>query len=299
MKGLLENLNLKLLSLAAALVLYSLVHSTQDVQRTVVLNVAARVPPKEGKRLLVTQIPPISVTVRGPRSLVEDLNADSLGNLPVDLRDGRQARLAFNADQIHVPPGVKVEQISPQEVELAWEDIVVRDVPIQAVLVGVPSPGFMVRGSGLLEPSSVRVTGPKSEVLVLQHARTDAFEVKDLTAGKYTRQLALAHPQSARIEFEPQSTQVTVEVIRELSERTFPKLAVAVVGSVRARTQPAEVDVKLRCPPDTARLLRAEQVVPRVRASGTGEHGSELLPVELGLEGCEATMTPSVVITKW
>ncbi|MBV9949676.1 MAG: hypothetical protein JOZ69_22735, partial [Myxococcales bacterium] len=47
-----ENLNLKLLSLAFALVLYALVHGAQDAQRALLLNVVALTPAASSNRVL-------------------------------------------------------------------------------------------------------------------------------------------------------------------------------------------------------------------------------------------------------
>src|SRR3982074_444201 len=89
----LENLNLKLLSLAFALVLYSLIHGSQQAQRSLLLSVVALTPPEASNRVLITPIPAqIRVTVRGPRSTLDDLHADDIGSVQLDLRRGNEAR---------------------------------------------------------------------------------------------------------------------------------------------------------------------------------------------------------------
>src|SRR5579872_1052954 len=133
-----ENLNLKLLSLAFALVLYSVVHGSQEAQRTMRLDIVALLPATPN-RVLTTTIPEkINVTVRGPRTSLDDLNADDL-NVQLDLRTGNESRVVFDPSMIPVPPGLKVEQIDPPAIELAWEDVVVSDVPVQVGVVGTPA----------------------------------------------------------------------------------------------------------------------------------------------------------------
>src|SRR5271165_57525 len=91
-----ENVNLKLLSLAFALALYSMVHGSQEAQRSLLLSVVALTPPQTSNRELVTPIPAeIRVTVRGARQTLDDLHADDI-QVQLDLRGGTEARLTFD-----------------------------------------------------------------------------------------------------------------------------------------------------------------------------------------------------------
>src|ERR1700730_17074550 len=223
-----ENLNLKLLSLGFALVLYSLVHGSQEAQRSLLLSVVALTPADSANRVLMTPIPAqIRVTVRGPRSTLDDLHADDMGNVQLDLHGGNETRATVKPTMIPLPPGLKVEQIDPPELDLVWEDLIVRDVPVEVGVVGTPARGFVVKGAPQSEPRVVRARGPKSEVLVVQRARADAFDVTGLTEGKYTRQLAVDRP-SGRVTFDAQSVSATVEVAREVVERPFTKVPIPV-----------------------------------------------------------------------
>jgi YbbR domain-containing protein len=297
--ALFENLNLKLLSLTFALLLYSFVHGSQDAQRSIQVSVVALTPPDSANRELVTPIPAeLRVTVRGPRSTLDDVHADDIGSVQIDLRGGNETRVTFDPSTIPVPPGLRVEQIDPPAIDLVWEDRIVRDVPVEVGIVGTPAPGFVVKGGPTADPASVRARGPKSSVMVLQHARSDAFDVTGLTAGKYTRQLAIDRP-SARLTFDLTSVAASVEITREVAERTFTRVPLAVLGHATTKAQPAEVDVRLACPPEVVRALRAEQIVPRVHVSAATEHGSDALPVQLAVDQCDAHITPPTVVVRW
>ncbi len=297
--SLMENLHLKLFSLGIALVLYSLVHGSQDAQRSLLVDLVVLLPPETGNRILANQLPPqVRLTLRGPRAQLDELHADDIGTLQVDVHSDTERRITLDPAMVHVPPGVRVEQIDPPALYLAWEEQIVRDVPIQVSVVGTPAPGFVVKGAPLAEPTTVRVHGPKSDVLTLQHARADAFDVNGLTEGVYPRHLALDKP-PGRVTFDTSNVLVTTEITREEVERPFPKLAVVVVGQPKAKTQPAEVDVRLVCPPEILRALRPEQVVPRVEERSTAATGSESLPVIVEVDKCEAHVMPAAVIVRW
>jgi YbbR domain-containing protein len=293
-----ENFNLKALSLAFALVLYSLFHG-QEEQRWILVNVAALAPPEGGDRVLQTPVPPnVRVTLRGPKSILDELRADDIGSIQVDLHKGTETRVTFEPRMVHVPAGVKVEQIDPPAIDLQWEDRVVRDVPVQVSVVGSPAPGFVVKGTPVSDPATVRARGPKSEAMVLQHARADAFDVTGLTEGKHTRTLRL-DTAPGRVTYEVPSVTVTLEIAREVSERPYTKVPIAITGQPHAKAQPPEVDVRLTCPPEILRGLRLEQIVPRVQVTSTADKGSEALPVQLTVEGCEVHLTPSTVVVRW
>jgi hypothetical protein len=294
-----ENLNLKMLSLAFALVLYALVHGSQEAQRSLLFSAVALTPPVSSNRVLMTPIPAqIRVTLRGPRSTLDDVHADDIGSVQLDLRDGNKTRETIEPSMIPVPPGLKIEQIDPPAIDLEWEDLIVRDVPVEVGVVGTPARGFVVKGAPQSDPRTVRARGPKSETLVVQRARADAFDVTGLTEGKYTRQLAVDRP-PGRVTYDVLSVAATVEVGREVVERPFTKVPVAVIGRANAKAQPAEVDVRLACPPEVVRALRPEQVLPRVQLASTTDHGSDALPVQLTIDQCDVHVTPASVIVRW
>ncbi|MDP9037010.1 MAG: CdaR family protein [Myxococcota bacterium] len=294
-----ENLSLKVLSVAFALGLYSLVHGSQDAQRSVLLNVVALTPPSSSNRVLMTPIPAqIRVTLRGPRSTLDDLHADDMGSVQLDLRDRDESRVVIGASLIPISPGLKVEQIEPPAIDLVWEDVVVREINVQVGVVGTPASGFTIKAAPVADPAAVRARGPKSEVTVMQRARADAFDVTGLTEGKYTRQLAIDRP-PGHVTLDVPSVAATVEIGREVVERLFTRVPVAVIGHAGAKPQPAEVDVRLACPSEVVRSLRAEQLVPRVQVPPVAEHGSDALPVLLPLDQCEVHVTPPNIIVRW
>ncbi len=296
-----DNWGLKLVSFACALLLYSLVHSSQDAQdaqRSISASLVVTLPPRSENRVLVNQLPPqVRLLLRGPPAKLDQLHADDLG-VQAELISTSDRFLRLDPKVVHAPPGVRVEAIDPSSIELVWEDVIAREVPVQVGVVGSPAPGFMVKGVPVSDPGSVHARGPKSEVLGLQYARAAAFEVHGLTEGAYQRQLLVDTP-PPRVTYDMNIVKVTTHVMREVVERPFIRLPVIVVGPVKARTFPSEVDVRLVCPPEVVRALRPEQVVPRVEEKLTAVSGSESLPVIVQVDKCDAHVTPSTVIVRW
>lgn len=296
-----ENLNLKLLSFAFALVIYSLVHGGQDARRSVVVDLEAILPPESSDRVLVSSIPQsVRIFARGSNQTIDNLRASSV-SVVIDLSQNGPTHVTFEPKMVRLPEGVNVEieQFDPAFIDLKWEQRVVRDVPVQVSVVGTPADGFVVKGALVAEPKAVKVRGPQSEVMVLQHVRADAFDVRGLTEGSYPRQLAIERP-SPRLRIDPTSAIVTAEITREVSERVFNKIPVAVVGVAKGKATPGEVDIRLVCPPDIVRGLRPEQIVAKVEVTSKEPSGSQSLPVEVYIDKCDAYVQGSKeVVARW
>jgi hypothetical protein len=299
-----ENAGLKILSFAFALGIYTFVHGSEEAQRVFPVDIVASMPPAVARRVLLTPLPTgVRITVRGPRTLLDEMKADDLGAFQPDLRSGKVDHVEFDPSVIHIPPGVRVEQVEPPSIALRWEDEVIREIPIQASITGQPAPGFIIKGAPRVEPATVRAIGPRSLVDVVQFARAAPFDVTGLDQEKeHEHVLAIDRP-PPRVEFETQIVTVKVEVAREELQRIFVKVPVQAVGVARAVLSPNEVDVKVEGPPDLVRALRTEQVVPTVDLRSSGltitSPGSARLPVIVGLEGCRATVQPQMVVVRW
>jgi hypothetical protein len=293
-----EDIGLKALSFVCALLLYSLVHSSQDAQRSMSASLVVTLPPGSENRALINQLPTqVRILLRGAPAKLDDLHADDLG-VQAEIATTKEHFLRLEPAMVHAPPGVRVETIDPSSIELVWEDLVTREVPVQVGVVGSPASGFMLKGVPVAEPTVVHAHGPKSEVVGLQYARASAFEVQGLTEGSYQRQL-LIDPPPSRVTYDANIVKVTTQIMREVVERPFTKLPVIVLGPAKAKTLPAEVDVRLVCPPEVVRALRPEQVVPHVEEKTGTPTGSESLPVVVQVDRCDAHVIPSTVIVRW
>jgi YbbR domain-containing protein len=295
-----ENLNLKVLSFAFALVLYSLVHGGQDARRSVVVDLEVGLPPESSDRVLVGSIPQsIRIFVRGSNQTIDNLRASAV-SVQIDLTNKQPEHVLFEPKMVRLPEGVNVEieQFDPPSIDLRWEQRIVRDVPIQVSVVGTPADGFVVKGPLVAEPKSAKVRGPQGDVMVLQFIRADAFDVRGLTEGTYPRNLAVERV-NPRLKIEPTTVVVTAEITREVAERVFQKLPVVITGIAKGKSTPAEVDVRLVCPPDIVRSLRPEQIVPQVEVTSKDPSGSASLPVQVRIDKCDAYTIPREVVARW
>lgn len=302
-----ENLGLKAISLAVALGLAAYTRGQLDrTQRTIPVGVVLRLPQDPQRRELMTPMPAnVDVTVVGTTRSIDRLIQTGISPVELDLRDGRSESVAFERSLLSLPPDVELKFVDPPSINLEWQDVVERTIPIQASRAGSTAKGYEVKGVIEVDPKEIAVKGPSSLVEVLQFARLAAFDVTGLTEGVYRRRLAIDDPPTRVRYLGPKSATVTVVIARRQTEVKFDRRAVEIVGLPRARAIPTQVDVTVTGPPEVVAALRADQIVPRVDIASAGvdlatqPHGSTTLKPRVELGSAEAECQPPVVTVRW
>ena len=176
-RGLFDNLGLKLSSLGLAFALWMVVAGEQRDERT--LNVPltlARLP----KNTALLNVPGDFVTVqlRGPKSLISGLSPNEVDvNLDLSTLKEGENLVAVKSDQLDVPRGVEVVQVSPRWVRLVLESVTERVVRVAARVEGNPAAGHYFKRA-LAHPDRVRLVGPRSEVNRLEKVYTSTINIE-------------------------------------------------------------------------------------------------------------------------
>jgi hypothetical protein len=301
-----ENVGLKALSLSLAVGLFAFLYGQQDEQqRTVPVAVVMRPPPEDANRELMTQIPAsIHVTLRGPARVLDRLIQAGVPPVEIDLRHGHKRQIVFDPNMFQVGGDARITIIDPPSIDLEWEDVISRQIPVQASIAGQAAPGYVVKGEPEVDPPNLTVRGPTSLVEVMQFARLAPFDVSGLSEGVHRRRIAIDAPPS-RVRFiGPSSAAVVVVIARRLSEARFENRPVEVIGVVGATVVPRAVDVTVLGPPEIVRALRADQVVPRAILTDNPElnltrHGTAVIKLKVELAHAEAELQPPSVNVRW
>ncbi len=302
-----QNLGLKLLSLICTIGLFAYIHGQQDVQeRTIPVGVIS-LPPESDERELMTKIPPnIHVTLRGTTRAIDQLIRSGITPVEIDLREGFKRSVQFKAESFKLPEGVEIIFVDPPSIDLEWQEVVTRAIPLQTSITGQPAQGYVIKGEPSVEPRKITVKGPVSLVEVIQFARLAPFDVTGLTEGVWPRRIAIDAPPARVSYLGQQSATVTVTVARRKSEKVFTARRVEVIGPPHATVVPRTVDVNVIGAPEVVRTLREEQVVPRADLTRLPDmdfekrpHGSASVPVTVELGSAEAEVQPPSVTVKW
>ena len=209
---LLANWPLKLASVAAGLVLWAFVATTERVR--VVFSVPVEYAGLDKEYLLV-----------GPRTESVDVEVEAVrwvaARLPMS---GARARVrvgglpegesvvSLSPGDIDVPPGASVTRISPARVRVTLVTTTRQLVRITPDIRGRPAPGFVIEKVSV-EPPAVQIEGPRSTIEGRDAVSTAAVDVTDARQS-ITETVALALPDSVSSAGE-RAVRVTVEIRAE------------------------------------------------------------------------------------
>ena len=266
-----RHLGLKLLSLGLALLLWMVVSGEETVERGLRVPLELQQVPA-GLELLGEVPATVDVRVRGASGTLSRVGTGDVMAV-LDLRGARAGRRLFplTPEQMRVPFGVEVVQITPPAVAMAFELSGSREVPIMPAVDGKPAPGYVI-GRMVAEPPTVEVIGPESAV---KRATEVLAEPVSVTGAKgpvrETVVLGLLDP-SLRLKA-ARSASVTVQILPAPLERTLRNRPVHLrnVGPhLDAQAVPAAVELTIRGNRDALNRVDADDVVAFIDLAGLG-----------------------------
>lgn len=293
-----HHFGLRLLSLALAIALWMLVAGEETVERGI------RVPLElvqfpAGLELPFEAPTLVDVRVRGSSTTLSRVGPGDIVAV-LDLRGARPGRRVFqlNPEQVRVPFGVEVVQVSPASIVIAFEKSESKMVPVNASTEGAPAPGFVI-GKVSVDPPTVQVTGPESAVKRTIEAVTETISVAGAReAVSETVTIGLVDP-SIRVKASGTAT-VHVEILPGPVERAVKDLPVHLrnlTPGLSAQAVPSTVDVVLRGSREGLSRLDASAVVAFIDLQGLGPGDYPLnVRVDVASAGVDRIDPPAVQV---
>jgi YbbR-like protein len=266
-----RHFGLKVLSLGLALLLWMAVAGEEVVERG--LRVPLELQQMPGAIEVSGDIPStVDVRMRGGSGVLSRVGPGDVVAV-LDLRAARPGRRLFpmTPDQVRVPFGVEVVQVTPSAVAMAFEASLSREVPVIPAVDGRPAPGYVV-GPMSAEPKTVDVIGPESAVRKATEVLTEPVPVSGAKATvKQAVILGLLDPalrlKSAR------SAIVTVQIMPAPLERTLHNRPVHLrnlAAGVEAEAAPAAVALTLRGSRDALNRVEGDDISAYIDLAGLG-----------------------------
>ena len=174
---LLQNLPLKLVSLALASLLWFVIAGEKTSEMGLSVPLELKNFPKD-LELTGDAVNSVEVRLRASPSIIQSLGPQEV-SAHVDLTGVQEGEHIVNltADSIRIPFGVKVVRIYPSTLTLNLERTVQKVVPVQPRLLGRTAPGYEVAEVTSVPPE-VRVVGPKNRVQEVEGAFTEPVSVE-------------------------------------------------------------------------------------------------------------------------
>jgi len=262
---------LKIMAVIVASALWFTVAGEQNVERTLRVPLEFRNKPAN---LEILGDPPTTVDVRvlGSSTLLSRIDPGEVVAM-IDLGAARPGSRLFHlrTDEVRVPYGVDVQQLTPATIALELEKSARRTLPIEPATEGDPAPGF-VAGKATADPKSVDVIGPESRVKELASATTEPVSV----AGRRERvhdTVTVGVSDSAVRLVEPKSAAVTIEILPAPVERLLRGVPIRwrrLNAGLTARVEPLTASVTVRGRRVAIDAMRAETIDAFVDLAGLG-----------------------------
>lgn len=227
-----ENLPLKLVAFVLAVIIWILVvgEKRSEVRITVPLELRNLPSRMEITRQSNTQV---EVAIRGFSSVIKQITPADI-DVYVDLSNVVEGPNSFSlfADDIVVPLGAKVFQISPSQIELQLAATSDKTVAVKPMVRGTPKEGYAL-GKVTAEPKVVMVTGARQLLNDLTSIETEVIPV-DNVSEQIVQKVKLRLPFGIRIEDEEQRVAtVTIPVVSKMATLVFEDVPLLVENEQR------------------------------------------------------------------
>jgi YbbR domain-containing protein len=266
-----RHFGLKVLAFGLAVLLWMVVAGEETVERGLRIPLELQQIPA-GIEILGEIPATVDVRVRGASGALSRIGAGDIVAV-LDLRGARIGRRLFplTPDQVRVPFGVQVVQVTPSTVAMTFEASASREVPIVPAVDGRPAPGFAV-GALMADPKSVEVIGPETAVRRATEVLTEPVPVTGARDDIHQMvTLGLRDP-TLRLKATRSAT-VTVQIVPAPLEHTLMNRPIHLRNlgpNLRAEATPSTVNVTVRGNRDALSRLGPEDVVAFIDLSGLG-----------------------------
>jgi YbbR domain-containing protein len=266
-----RNPGLKIMAVLLATALWFIVAGEQNVERTLRVPLEFRNKPAN---LEILGDPPTTIDIRvlGSSTLLSRMDAGEVVAM-LDLASARPGSRLFHirSDEVRVPYGVSVLQLTPATIPLELEKSARRTVRIHPAVEGEPAPGF-VSGEVTADPATVEVIGPESRIKELTSATTEPISLAG-HRDRVTDTVTVGVADSAVRLAEPLSVRVTIEIVPAPVERVVNGVPVRwrnLNPGLTARVQPQTTSVTVRGRRQALDSMRAETIDAFVDLAGLG-----------------------------
>ena len=230
-----ENMTLKIVALGLAIIIWFMVVGEQKSEVRLTVPVELRNLPTDLE--IVKSISQVEVTLRGFSSFVKRLTPADI-EVYVDLSNVARGINSFvlSADEIRVPVGATVTQVSPSQLEVFLDTTTTKPIPVEAATRGKPADGYVV-SSISIKPNVVSVIGAQNVLKNLTKIETEVVNLDNLTESMTRKVKVKFSDATLRLEKKEEETvEITIVIEPEMMSRFFENIPVRIEGSAQVLT---------------------------------------------------------------
>ncbi len=254
-----ENLGLKLLALALAMLLFAISRQPESEVRLTGVPIEYR-GRRQGVEMVSGPDQTVSLRLRGPRNVVRGLLSSQLSVI-ADLagKEPGDRTVQLGVDDSALPDNTKVLQIEPASIRIRLEPTVKKSVPVEARFSGHVADGWEVYGTQY-EPRTMEIEGPQS---LVENTTQVLTETVSLTGRSETfrSRVEVESPAGSLRLLSPRQVTLTIEIDERRLIRRFENLPIQWVDApAGGRLLQKTVDVELYGPQTKIQHLSADRL---------------------------------------
>ena len=223
-----RNIQYKLSALVLAILFWYIVQGEEvlEINRRIAVTIKA----PDGLMIKGPEVRYKDATLRGPRAFLADFSTRPL-EAPIVIQSGKVGQLRYRIDKEYLKNFDNRISLTVHDPYLTIfvDEKVSKKVQVKEYLKGVPADGFIIEKS-VLKPSTVTITGLKSEVSKIDEIQTDPIDVSQLDASK-TFEAHLNVKESPESILSTDKVQVSISLGEKKVNKRFGSVPVEVVGS--------------------------------------------------------------------
>ncbi|HLW72367.1 MAG TPA: CdaR family protein [Candidatus Binataceae bacterium] len=249
-----RNTGLRVISLMMAIGLWLFVNAGErNAQQSFTVPISYRgLPP----HFMIADPHPtsVSIEVSGPRTLLSLIQPNRL-TLRLNLAGAGVGQMMFKIgpDSFNVLRKTTVVSVSPSQIVLDLDRMVMRSVPVRIVTSGTVADGYHVTSVDV-NPRTATVKGPSKQIAQIAEVASEAIDLGGAT-GNLSREVPLEVPAGAT-RIDPPEAAVAITVSEVIADKEFRSVPVRVRNcGYTWKVQPEQINVTLRGP-----VLRLAQI---------------------------------------
>ena len=125
----------------------------------------------------------ISISVELAKSELAQMHP-SMFQVVIDLENSTEGEKEFEITRkvVSAPDNIRILEIEPKTIKLAFEEIIEKDLPIKPVFLGEPAQGYVLEQITMI-PQSVRVKGLVSQLGKIEELNTKAVNIEGIDSN--------------------------------------------------------------------------------------------------------------------
>lgn len=221
---LLKNIDIKLLSLFLAIILWLYIASGENpiIENFFDVSLATN---NLKEDLVVKEFPlNISVGIKGPKNVINSISPHQIIGV-VDFSDINEAGIYKLKVEVIAPKRTEITRIIPSDVKVDLERVLTQIVEVEYSLIGIPEKEYSLADEPQLDPSKVKITGAQSILEKIKQiiCTIDISGIKDDINKKIEVKVLDANGDEIKgVKIEPNIVEASISLTRGYLEKILP-----------------------------------------------------------------------------